>query len=87
MSEIDSEFYLGEADIPPMEPTFGPLTFAQWDVLRHQATRDTLPLIIRLGAFHGAWPMPRNSSECPLCGDSKPGQRALPISETDISKT
>ena len=81
----DADLLLTEADLPEScekrgEPGItGPLSAGEWEALRHQATRDTLPLIVKLGAFHGAWTMPRNRDECPLCSGRRdePGQREL----------
>ena len=48
-----------------------PLTSAEWHVLQFEATAVSLPLILKLGAHHGAWPMPRDRSTCPCCGERK----------------
>lgn len=49
------------------------LSEGQWHVLQYEATAVSLPLILKLGAHHGAWPMPRDKSECPVCGGRKGG--------------
>ena len=47
------------------------LSEGEWSVLRFEATAASLPLILKLGAHHGAWPLPRDRSECPACGERK----------------
>ena len=47
------------------------LSEGEWSVLRFEATAVSLPLILKLGAHHGAWAQPRDRSECPCCGERK----------------
>jgi hypothetical protein len=50
------------------EPQPEVLTEGEWNVVRFEATPVSLPLILKLGAHHGAWPEPKDQSVCPCCG-------------------